>query len=609
MLRLGPLLLLLGVAVTARAASPASGPDAPYFAIRVVDAQTGRGVPAIRIRTTSISTYWTDSAGYAAFLEPGLMVGASQPNGVFVWVEDPEAGQYQYPADGFGNRGTKVYPKAGGSVTLKVNRLYPAQRLYRFTGYGQYRDSALMGLPNPLANASGGGLINADVTGQDSTQAAFYKGAPHLFWGDTNTVDYPLGSFDTTGAVVTPVAAPASAGATADVTTGLDVKYFGDGKGFVQHMVPVPFDKTSDDGPVWVGGTTTTGDGATLGTVFTKLNRAGGVYKWGYALWNDTATQFGSFSYFPLDSPFYNSTMGSQAVIVSAPAAAPSALVHAQGAAGPAHGAAAQPARQVRHWRTDEASEGVSANETWVVMTNGYPLVRAPATAAGLTNVSRWQAYTCLVPGSSLQHPVFDRDPSTGRLIYAWRYGAPPVLEPVQRLWELLGLIKPSDEPLLNLTAASGAGAGQRIMLHRTALLWSDHKAAWLLVGEDAGVFGDIYVAVSTRPTMPEGPYRVAHLVVHHSAMNFYNPCVYPWWTATLQQGDGGGEGAGGGVDRGPASSRAARAAVPVTAEVGSGQVIVFSGTYVNTFTSAPKTPFYDYNGILYALDLDSVPW
>src|SRR5580658_6469533 len=52
-----------------------------YFGIRVVDDQTGRGVPLVYLRTTFKAEYVTDSAGYVAFLEPGLMDGQQ------VWFE------------------------------------------------------------------------------------------------------------------------------------------------------------------------------------------------------------------------------------------------------------------------------------------------------------------------------------------------------------------------------------------------------------------------------------------------------------------------------------------------------------------------------------------
>ena len=46
---------------------------APYFGIKVVDEQTGRGVPLVELETVNAVKYYTDSAGWVAFHEPGLM--------------------------------------------------------------------------------------------------------------------------------------------------------------------------------------------------------------------------------------------------------------------------------------------------------------------------------------------------------------------------------------------------------------------------------------------------------------------------------------------------------------------------------------------------------
>ena len=62
-----PALLLM--AVLAGATEKADKP----FAITVVDADTGRGVPLVELRTVHGVRYYTDSNGVVAFREPGLM--------------------------------------------------------------------------------------------------------------------------------------------------------------------------------------------------------------------------------------------------------------------------------------------------------------------------------------------------------------------------------------------------------------------------------------------------------------------------------------------------------------------------------------------------------
>src|SRR3954453_21705392 len=81
--------------------APVVGPAAPqtsnpgrYFAIEVVDEQTGRGVPMVELQTTYGGRYYTDSAGLIAFDEPGLM-----GRRVFFGVA---AHGYEFAKDGFG---------------------------------------------------------------------------------------------------------------------------------------------------------------------------------------------------------------------------------------------------------------------------------------------------------------------------------------------------------------------------------------------------------------------------------------------------------------------------------------------------------------------------
>src|SRR4051812_15783893 len=44
-----------------------------YFGIRVIDGRTGRGVPLVELETTDHQRFVTDSGGYVAVLDPGLM--------------------------------------------------------------------------------------------------------------------------------------------------------------------------------------------------------------------------------------------------------------------------------------------------------------------------------------------------------------------------------------------------------------------------------------------------------------------------------------------------------------------------------------------------------
>ena len=156
---------------------PCCAGDAPavkHFKITVVDEQTGRGVPLVELRTVHDVRHFTDSNGIVAFHEPGLM-------GQTVYFHVKSHG-YEFPKDGFGFRGRALEVKEGGSIVLKIKRLNVAERLYRVTGAGIYRDSVLVGQPTPLERP----LLNGQVVGTDSVLNAVYRGKLYWFWGDTN---------------------------------------------------------------------------------------------------------------------------------------------------------------------------------------------------------------------------------------------------------------------------------------------------------------------------------------------------------------------------------------------------------------------------------------
>jgi hypothetical protein len=203
-----------------------------WFGIQVVDAQTGRGVPLVSLTTTNHQTFVSDSAGWIAFQEPGLM-----DEEVFFHVSGPG---YSVPKDGFGYAGVRLKPRPGERTKVKVLRHNIAERLYRVTGQGIYRDTALLGLESPLPRPN----LNAGVMGQDSVQALPWKGRLFWLWGDTNRASYPLGNFHCTCAWSD---LPAKGGLEPD--KGVYLEYLTEGKGELRKMVPM-----QEPGVVWVFG-------------------------------------------------------------------------------------------------------------------------------------------------------------------------------------------------------------------------------------------------------------------------------------------------------------------------------------------------------------------
>ena len=246
-----------------------------YFKIAVVDEQTGRGVPLVELRTVNNISLWTDSNGISAFDEPGLM-----DQEVYFHVKSHG---YEYPQDGFGNRGVKLNPTKGGNSQIKIKRLNIAERLYRMTGEGIYRDSVLVGEPVRVKKP----VLNGQVMGQDTVIATPYRGKIYWFWGDTERVSYPLGNFAASGATSE---WPGRGGL--DPGIGVDLTYFVDASGFSKGMCP-----NLGPGLHWIEGVLAVPDETGSERLIARVSSQKGLapaYAWHLAVFNDETEVFES---------------------------------------------------------------------------------------------------------------------------------------------------------------------------------------------------------------------------------------------------------------------------------------------------------------------------
>ena len=258
---------------------------ARHFALHIVDSQTGRGVPLVEVKTVSNLRLWTDSAGYIAMDDPALL-------GRKVFFHISSHG-YEFPADGFGIHGVRLDVVAGGEATLKINRINIAERLYRITGEGIYRDSVMLGKKAPIAEPS----LNAEVVGQDSTLNAIYQGKLWWFWGDTMRQSYPLGHFSTAGATS---ALPGDGGL--DPAVGVNLKYFVDESGFSRPMVPPIGGQLH-----WIDGVVTLKDDQGRERMVATLLRLKSLSEWvgrDFVVFDDDKAVFQSQKMLDLKSPF-----------------------------------------------------------------------------------------------------------------------------------------------------------------------------------------------------------------------------------------------------------------------------------------------------------------
>ncbi len=263
------LLLLLGVAPPA---------PSPYFVIRAVDDATGRGIPLVHLHTVDGTRLVTDSGGVAVYDEPGMMNRV-----IHFMVSSPG---YELPADGFGFRGRMLTTTRGSSATLRLKRLNIAERLYRVTGAGIYRDSFMAARAYPIREP----LLNAEVAGADSVLTAEYKGRIFWVWGDTTRPRYPLGNFHASGATSLP---PGKGGLAP--SAGVDLTYFTNKDGFAAEMCRMP-----GDGPTWITGLFTV-EGRLVAS-YIKVKPPLTAYKRGLAVFDDAKQRFVHLADLPFDA-------------------------------------------------------------------------------------------------------------------------------------------------------------------------------------------------------------------------------------------------------------------------------------------------------------------
>jgi hypothetical protein len=164
-------------------------------------------------------------------------------------------------------------------------------------------------------------------------------------------------------------------------------------------------------------------------------------------------------------------------------------------------------------------------------------------------------------------HPSFWKDPQGKEWVLFGnplpKLRCPATFEDWQETstWELL-------TPQETLAAAADDKA---VRPHSGSIAWNSFRKRWITVFMETfgkpSAFGELWYAEAETPM---GPWGKTVKILSHDNYTFYNPRLHPEFT--------------------PASS----------------PVLIFEGTYTKEFADRPHpTPRYDYNQILYRLDLD----
>jgi hypothetical protein len=204
----------------------------------------------------------------------------------------------------------------------------------------------------------------------------------------------------------------------------------------------------------------------------------------------------------------------------------------------------------------------------WLLFGSPTPNVRVTATLNDVLDPAKYEAFTCATSGGDSKSPEPDIG-ADGKPRWRWQKELPPTDSKTEQQWVKDGKLKPEHA---RFCPADSANPEDRVILHSGSVRWNPYRKRWvLLAGQIFGkpsMLGEVWYAESAHPT---GPFSKAVRVITHDRQTFYNVCHHSF------------------LDR------------------DGGRVIHFEGTYTNSFSGNPdRTPRYDYNQVLYRLNLDA---
>jgi hypothetical protein len=410
--------------------------------------------------------YVTDSAGRAAINEPG-----SENETAFFYVR---IHGYEFPKDGFGMAGARVKLVPGGKEVLKVKRLNIAERLYRNTGAGIYRDSVLLGHKAPIGQP----VLNAKVMGQDSIQRAVYNGKIYWFWGDTLQVAYPLGNFRMSGATSE---LPANGGL--NPAEGVDLQYFTGENSFAKGMFPIE----PQGDLIWADGFLVVPDATGKERMVAHYIRLKGLGSptlgRGLAVYNDEKDEFKELKKLEVEEK----------------------------------------------WRFPHGHPVTTTNggAKYFQFGQNIPNVRVPATYEALQKSDLYEAFTCIADGSPAKtNEVKLLRDASGKLVYRWTKSAPPTGNKEEREFIAAGLMKGEEAQFRPVDAKTG----KAMQLHAGSVCWNAWRKKWILICSEiygTSMLGEIWFSEADEPT---GPWKKAQKIVTHNKYSFYNPAQHPFF-------------------------------------------------------------------------------
>jgi hypothetical protein len=574
-----------------------------FFAIHVVD-DTAAPVVGATLTTTNQTVYTTDQNGNVAYYEPGLM-------GTDVWFHPASKG-YSYPADFLGSIGTALHPIEGGSATITMTKTGAAT----LSNVGDLQTRLLAGpVPGPGRCFS----IRAvdSVTTRGIPLVKFVPASGEARWSDSQgmvaycdpdfvgqAVAFTVTSDGYALASGTHVTLTTNAGGAQ--TLAMVREYPGErlyrvtGQGIYRDSVLLglrtPLANPNINGLVMGQDTPSTFVyGGTLYWLWQDTNRA--AYPLGNfdvsgatsALPGDggLSPDLGSNTTYFVDSNGFSRGMVdtkadpmtasgsvagiwlSQIVSVVDPQGQPQIFGSYYANTKVPWSALAQlsPSTSIFDYVADypDGATIPGGRSTLVKDASGTTYaywsnpVRFPATVADATDLAAYEVFSAFAAGDATTLATN----ADGTLAYAWTKAAKPVTAAA-----VMAAHVDADQGLDGHVTDITSGSGVQVA-NETAM-WNEYRKRFSKIIQEQ--YGTSFLGESwySEGDTPLGPWVYARKVVtHDDGYTFYNPDVIPYFS-----------------------------------EAG-GRIIFFDATYTASYTNLTPTPRYDYNEMMYRLDLD----
>lgn len=439
-------------------AAAAIAPD--VFLLKFVDSATGRPVPLVEIELFNALRLSSDNLGHIAIREPDL-------DGRKVRILIRGHG-YQYPhRDFFGERAATLQVMPGQSATIRLERRCIAERLYRITGSGRYRDTILAGLSGDDEHHS----LPGNVVGIDSAVPVIWNNRLFCFWGDALS-PWTMNLSGTGGEIMTADAAVPD--------ERLPISYFCSEDGFTRHMI-----EPATPGFVWIETVvplvTGPGSNTVLVARYVKHRTLEEAVETGFALFNPRRQQF-------------------------------------------------KPIKTIRSTRHHKSAHAVPVTCDGHRGFCIQPWERVPSDLATFIRPENYQYFSCLRQVNDREKESFSADDGrfyavdrdrNGRPVFSWRRGGLPFTPALQRNLQKKGLIGP-DERWLHLTEI---GTGKQLEDFSGSIAWNSYRNRWVMIAQ--GNTGEIWFSEADTFT---GPWIYARKIAEHEGYNFYNPVHHSWF-------------------------------------------------------------------------------